>query len=148
MTAMRPGELEGILNAHAFLRVERPPELWAPDAELELFVRALGEMISVGLARNGLRLAELTLNVSNVVVESDGPGSITPGDYVAVTIRGSGDWRPEAEWKRAGAERSPLVTSDLDAAVAAAGAAYGYSRVLGEGEGSVTVFFARSAETG
>jgi hypothetical protein len=37
-------ELEGLLNAHAFMRVERPPELWAPQGELEPFVRLLGEM--------------------------------------------------------------------------------------------------------
>jgi hypothetical protein len=31
---MLASELEGILNAHAFLRVERPPLLWEPDVDL------------------------------------------------------------------------------------------------------------------
>jgi hypothetical protein len=39
-------ELEGVLNAHAFLRVERPPELWDTAVELEAFLRVLGEMIA------------------------------------------------------------------------------------------------------
>jgi hypothetical protein len=42
---MLAGELEGLLKAHAFLWVERPPELWAPRAELEPLIRLLGEMI-------------------------------------------------------------------------------------------------------
>jgi hypothetical protein len=81
---------------------------------------------------------------STLTVEADGPAGLAPGDFVAVTVRGRGDWSPETEWRPASTATSPLVTPDLDAAAEAAGAAYGYSRVLGDGEGSVTVFFARS----
>jgi hypothetical protein len=50
---VRASELDGILNAHAFLQVERPPELWAATAELESFIRLLAEMIAAALVRNG-----------------------------------------------------------------------------------------------
>src|SRR6266545_960308 len=68
---MLASELEGILNAHAFLRVERPPVLWETDVDLEAFIRALGEMIAAGLVRNGQELSEITLNVSNVTAAPD-----------------------------------------------------------------------------
>ena len=71
---MTASELEGLLRAHSFLKVELPPELWEPDAELEPFIRALGEMIAAGLVRNGQELGEITLNVSNVVVEESAAG--------------------------------------------------------------------------
>jgi hypothetical protein len=63
---VRASELDGILNAHALLRVERPPELCATTVELEPFIRLLGEMIAAALVRNGHKLEEVTLNVSNV----------------------------------------------------------------------------------
>jgi hypothetical protein len=137
---MLEGELAAILNAHSFLRVERPPTMWDPATELEPFVRLLGEMLSAGLVRNGGVLEELTLNVANVQVELDA-GEIPPGEYVAITIRGRGDWSPETTWPGGG---RLLVGRDLSAAASAAGAAYGYTRVLGDGEGSVTVFHARA----
>ena len=55
-------ELDAVLRAHAFLQVERPPAMWEPDAELETFLRMLGEMIVIGLNR-GNELADLVLNV-------------------------------------------------------------------------------------
>jgi hypothetical protein len=91
---VRVSELDGILNAHAFLRVERPPELWATSVELEPFIRLLGEMIAAALVRNGHKLEEITLNVSNVVVEPEAAGPAPEGDHVAVTIRSRGDWGP------------------------------------------------------
>jgi hypothetical protein len=42
IASMLAAELEGLLKAHAFLRVERPPGLWAPQAELEPVIRLLG----------------------------------------------------------------------------------------------------------
>jgi hypothetical protein len=136
-------ELDGLLVAHAFLRVERPPQNWAPSSELEPFVRLLGELISAGLVRNSGELGELTLNVSNVTVEPEAADPIPAGDFVAVSIRGAGDWAPEVTWPRDDA----FVSPDLPAAAAAAGAAYGYTRVLADGGGSVTVLVPRSADT-
>jgi hypothetical protein len=92
---MLASELEGILNADAFLMVERPPVLWETDVDLEAFIRALGEMIAAGLVRNGQELSEITLNVSNVTVEPEAAGPMPAGDFVAVTIRSRGDWSPE-----------------------------------------------------
>jgi hypothetical protein len=140
---MDAGELDGLLSAHSFLRVERPPALWAPGAELESFVRLLGEMISAGLVRNGGVLSEITLNVANVTVEPADESAVPAGDFVAVTIAGSGDWLPEATWPDASTSY-PFVNPDLEAAAGRAGAAYGYTRALAPDHGSVTVFLERT----
>jgi len=134
---MTTAELDGLLNAHAYLRVERPPSLWTPQSELEPFVRMLGELIVVGLLRNGDVLGELTLNVSNVVVEPASAGLMPAGAFVAVTIRGRGDWSPETTWPVSATAGSGLESTQ--AAAQAAGAVYLYSRVLGDDDGSVTV---------
>ena len=77
------------------MKVERPPLLWSPDTEDEPFLRMLGEMIALGLGR-GNELEDLTLNVSNVVVEPDEDDDevewIPEGEYVAITVRGAGAW--------------------------------------------------------
>jgi hypothetical protein len=39
-------DLDALLNAHAFMRVERPPLLWEVDVDDEPFIRTLGEMRS------------------------------------------------------------------------------------------------------
>lgn len=134
-------DLDSLLNAHAFMRVERPPELWEVDVLDEPFIRMLGELIVVGLLHHDV-LGELTLNVSNVVVGDDGPGGVDPGDHVAVTIRGGGDWRRDVTWTPASAE--PLWSRDLDVAVRAADVSFAYLRRLGDDEGSITVFIRRS----
>jgi hypothetical protein len=135
-------ELEALLAAHAFLHVERPPELWQPASGLEAFIRLLGELIAAGLVRNGQDLGGLTLNVANVTVPAEAADPIPAGDFVAVTIRGAGDWSPEASWPRG----DGFVSADLPGAAAAAGAAYGYSRVLADGGGSVTVLVPRTGD--
>jgi hypothetical protein len=63
---------------------------------LEPFVRLLSEMIVAALARNGNRLEEIALNVSNVVVEPAAARPAPEGDYVALTIRSRGDWGPKS----------------------------------------------------
>jgi hypothetical protein len=138
---MTAAEFDGLLNAHAYLRVERPPRVWSPDAELEMFTPMLGELISAGLVRNGGALAELTLNVSNVSVERDQAGPLPEGAFVSVTISGSGSWAPETTWTpgmpTTGTFGSAKQAADL------AGAVYLYSRVLGDDGGSVTVLLPR-----
>ena len=134
-------DLDALLTAHAFMRVERPPELWQVDVEDEPFIRMLGEMIVVGLLHHGV-LAELTLNASNVTVGDDGPDGVVPGDYVAMTVHGPGEWERDMHWPPMSAE--PLWSADLDAAVRAASVSYGYLRSSGQEEGSITVFIPRS----
>ena len=124
---MTAAEFDGLLNAHAYLSVERPPAPWTPRADLEAFTRMLGEMIAAALVQNGGVLATLTLNVSNVVVEAEASGPIPEGEFVAVTIRGGGAWENDG------------ALPDVEQAAAAAGSAYVYSRALGDDEGSVTV---------
>lgn len=97
-------------------------------------------MIAAALVQNGQVLEEITLNVSNVVIEPAAAGPAPKGDYVAVTIRSRGDWAPETVW--APGDETKIVSADLTTALQGAGASYAYTRMLGEGEGSITVFFA------
>lgn len=123
------------------MQVERPPELWEVDGEDEPFVRLLGEMIAVGLGR-GNELSELALNVANVVVEPDAADDPLPaGDYVAVTVRGRGDWRPEERWS-AGSPRAKGLIRCIDQAAREARVRFAYIRGSGEA-GSLTVFLSR-----
>ena len=133
-------DLDALLNAHAFMRVERPPLLWEADVGDDPFIRMLGEMIVVGLLHHDV-LAELTLNASNVESGDDGPTGVAPGDYVAITITGPGDWEPDLSWTPTSTE--PFWSPDLDAAVRAASATFAYRRRLGPDQGSITVFIPR-----
>ena len=137
-------DLEPIVVAHSYLMVERPPTLWAVDADDERLIRLLGEMIAAGLVRNGGDLPSTVLNVSNVTVTAEAADPMAPGDFVAITIRGRGDWSPEVARRPMSNGDPPLANADLEAAAVAAGAAYCYTRVLGPDEGSVTAFFVRS----
>ena len=135
-------KLDGYLRAHEFMRVERPPNLGEADTEEVPFLYLLGEMIVVGLNR-GNELEDLTLNASNVTVRT-GPAEGTgppPGDYVALTVRGSGDWTPEWLWPPGESSRNK-VYCNVEARVPQSGAVYAYSRQL-DGEGSVTVYLRR-----
>lgn len=136
-------DLDGPLRAQGSLKVERPPALWEADTELEPFLALLGELIALGLGR-GNRLEELTLNVSNVVVEPDEEGgSIPDGEFVAVTLRGAGSWDDDV-WR---ADQGPTtgLLGSVGPSAEAAGAVYAYARNLGP-EGSVTVFLPRLLE--
>lgn len=136
-------DLEALLRAHAFMKVERPPLLWSPDADDEPFLRMLGEMIALGLGR-GIELEDLTLNVSNVTVEPDDEGEWIPeGDYVAITIRGAGVWEDDV-W-RAGQGPTTGLLSNVGPAADTAGAVFAYVRNLGT-EGSVTALLPRLAD--
>jgi hypothetical protein len=135
-------DLDALLNAHAFMIVERPPELWEVDTLDEPFIRMLGELIVVGLRHHDV-LAELTLNASNVTADEP-PDGVAAGDYVAITIRGPGAWERDGAWTPAAIE--PLWTRDLDVALRAASATFAYLRRLGEDDGSITVWVPRSAD--
>jgi hypothetical protein len=133
-------DLDGPLRAQSSLKVERPPALWEAETEVEPFLALLGELIGLGLGR-GNELAELTLTVSNVVVEPDQEGgSIPEGEFVGITVRGSGSWDDDV-W-RPGTEPTTTSLRELGPAAHAAGAVYAYERDLGP-EGSVTVFLPR-----
>ena len=132
-------DIEPYLQSHAFLRVERPPELWEVDCSEQAFLGVLGELIVAGLLR-GNALGDLLLNVSNVVVEDDAPGGAPPhGWFVALSISGAGNWEPELVWTSARPVIRGFVGADLDAALRAAGVPYAYVRVGREG-GSATTY--------
>lgn len=139
-------DLDGPLRAQTALKVERPPTLWEAETEVEPFLALLGEMIALGLGR-GNELGDLTLNVSNVVVEPDEDDEevewIPDGEYVAITIRGAGAWGDDTWRAGQGPTTGPL--SKVGPAADAAGAVYAYTRDL-VAEGSVTVFLPRVPE--
>lgn len=134
--------LEPLLRAHGFKKVEHPPLMWEADTRDEAFLRVLGEMIAIGLGR-GNELEELTLSVANVTAEPDEEGAlIPPGDYVAVSVRGGGAWDDDT-WS-AGQDPTTGLLASVGPAADAAGAVYAYARNMGtEGEGSVTTLFPR-----
>jgi hypothetical protein len=136
--------LEPILRAHAFMKVERPPELWEPDTEDWRFVPLLGEMIAAALA-SGTPLQELTLAAANVVVhpsdDDEAPEIPPPAEYVAVTVRGRADFGPDARWHPSASRRTDLL-GRLHDRLDAAGAAFAYIRRIPP-EGSFTVFLGR-----
>jgi len=136
-------DLEALHRAHGFMRVEQPPLLWSPDTEDEPFLRMLGEMIALGLGR-GNELEDLTLNVSNVVVgadeEDDEVEWVPDGEYVAITVRGAGEWDDDTWRAGQGPTVGPLC--NVGPAADAAGAVYAYTRDLVP-EGSVTTVLPR-----
>jgi hypothetical protein len=87
----------------------------------------------------GTPLDQVGLRAANVVVERpEGRAAPPPGEYVAVSIHGAGDWGPEAAWRPSDADAPTLVNDDLDAAARAAGVPYASTR--SGAEGCVTVF--------
>ena len=136
-------DLDGPLRAQASLKVERPPVLWEAETEVEPFLALLGQMIALGLGR-GNELGDLTLNVSNVVVEPEEDDEevefVPSGEYVAITVRGAGAWNDDT-W-RAGQGPATGLLRDVGPAAEAAGAVYAYARDLAP-EGSVTALLPR-----
>jgi hypothetical protein len=143
-TVFKAAQIEALLRAHGFLRVERPPMLWDMHADDVLLIRVLGEMIAAALVRNGGDLGAVTLNVANVSTPVDPESTLPAGEFVALTIKGAGDWQPEMIWHPEMEVATVLMSDDLTAAADVAGAAFGYTRVLGNHSGSVTLFFRRA----
>ena len=106
-------DLRPYLRAHGYLRVEQPPELWDADCDDELLIRLTGELLATALSR-GTDLPDVVLRASNVVVSEDGVPA--PGDYVALTVAGVGDWGPERTWDPATAPPGSLLNPDVDTA--------------------------------
>jgi len=134
-------KLDGYLRAHEFMTVERPPELWEADTEEVPFLSLLGETIA-GLLGGDLQVTDLVLNASNVSVDPLAAGEGLPsGEYVALTVRGPGSWRAESVWTP-DAPPSEGLFARLNTRAVEAGAAYAYTRNLGE-DRSATFFLRR-----
>jgi len=137
-------KFEALLRAHGFMNTERPPELWEADTELERFVPLLGEMIAAGLS-GGSILENLTLSVSNIVVENDSDADPVhepvPGEYVGVTVSGVTNFGPDARWQPGAVVSGRLM--ELDERLKVAGVRFAYIRRI-ENKGSFTVFLNRS----
>jgi hypothetical protein len=103
-------------------------------------------MIVAALLR-GTELGDIILRASNVTVAADpddeAPRARAPGDYVALSIIGRGDWSPELHGRPGRPDTPVLVTTGLEAAARVAEIPYAYTRSDGEG-GSVTVVLPRA----
>jgi hypothetical protein len=136
--------LDPILRSHAYMKDERPPELWEADTEDSRFLPLLGEAIAASLA-SGAPLRELTLHASNIVVEisEDGEELVAPqpAEYVAVTVRAPTDLGPDDTWHPAAPCRRGLLFQ-LHEHLEAARVRFAYVRRIPPG-GSLTVFFSR-----
>jgi hypothetical protein len=135
-----PVSVEAMLRAHSYMRTGRPSDTWDPDVNDQTFFALLGEMIVVGMHR-GNDLGELTLSVTNVTVMPGAEGPIPAGDHVAITISGRGDWTPEQTWSRGTGPSEPFVTPDLEVAIVASDAIYGYTRQASPETGGITAMF-------
>ena len=111
------------------------------DTDEVAVVRLIGEMIAAGLGRAG-DLGDLVLNASNVTIEPGSePHDVPAGDYVALSVRGPGNWGPEWMW-RPGDATSNKIFCHVEDEAPGARAVYAYSRTM-KGQGSVTVFLCR-----
>ena len=130
--------IDDALHAYEFARTERPPLLWHAafdDVSLRLLVEAL-------VNASGRDATALDLNISNLVIEQDAADSSLPvGEYVAVTLSGSGTWAEDDRWSSSGSPSSRFL-SPFREALANAGARAAYSRRIGD-RSSVTVLFPR-----
>jgi hypothetical protein len=142
--------LDALLTAHAYMKVERPPELWEADTEDVRFIPLLGEMIASALSRGaGVELGALTLNASNVEVsetgDDDGSSHGPPaGQYVAVTVSGRTDLGPDSRWRPNGPPSTGLLGS-LAERLVTAGVRFAYIRRIPP-TGSITVFLDRLSD--
>jgi hypothetical protein len=119
-------KLDALLRAHAYMQVERPPELWEADTDDTGLIPLLGEMIAGLLSPETLDLSAMTLNASNIVVDHD-DGPPPRGEYVALTVSGP---------------RKPPALTGLSERLVAARVRHAYIRDLGT-HGSITVFLSR-----
>jgi hypothetical protein len=141
-------KLDALVRAHGFMKVERPPEMWEADTLDTDLLPLLGEMIAAALV-GGSPLSDLTLNVSNVVVEpeetpceADQGHGPTPGEYVAVTVKGTTDFGPDDSWLPGEAAATGLL-GRLRGRLTASGARHAYIRRVPP-EGSITAFLPRA----
>jgi len=141
--------LEPLLNAHGFMRVERPPVLWEAATDDTRFIPLLGEMIAAGLS-GGAALEAMTLNASHVVIDSphrdeqedgDKPALAAPGEYVAVTVSGETTFGDDCVWRTPGPASGGLLKR-LQAPLITAGVVCAYTRYIAP-RGSVTVLLRR-----
>src|SRR5688500_20207958 len=108
-------KLDALLVAHSFVRIERPPELWEAETDDERFLPLLSEMLAAPLSR-GAVLSDLTLNVSNVVVQRDAEQEDKPqwppaGEYVAVTVSEPANHGAERPWPVTGTQQALVRTT-------------------------------------
>ena len=108
-------------------------------------------MIAAALAgglAHGLELADLTLNVNNVMVEPSAddqeadPPWVAPGEYVAVTVSGATELGSDSVWRPGAPPVAAQLLGRLDQRLSTAGVRFAYVRKL-PSSASVTIFLDR-----
>jgi len=130
--------IDDALRSYRFAGVERPPRLWNAsydEAALHVLVDALVDA-------SGQQAAELTIGLSNVVIDQSAADERMPeGEYVALTVSSDSAWARDDRWP--GSDQRPNgFFAPLQGALISAGARTAYSRLIGDGS-SVTVLFPR-----
>ncbi len=114
--------------------------LWEADCDDTAFVRVVVEMIASARASTS-EFGDVVLQVNNVTVEPDEHGEVPhPGDYVAITVSGSGFRSSEMTWTLD--DDTIFVNADLDTAARTLGVRWAYTRPMPTG-GSTTIFVPR-----
>ena len=135
-----PVSVEAMLRAHSYMRTGRPSDTWDPDVDDQTFFALLGEMIVVGM-HHGNDLGELTLSVTNVSVMPGAEGPIPQATtWPSPSPAAATGPRSRRGAVEAGASEEPFVTADLEAAIGASDAIYGYTQASGE-TGGITAMF-------
>jgi hypothetical protein len=136
--------IESLLPRYAHLKVERPPLLWEPAGD-EARVAELVDAMVAAVQECAAPLTPITLNVSNVVIESpnDGEGMDVPmpGEYVGLTVMSSTDLGPDATWHHDAVGPGLLVR--LHSRLRSANAHFAYIRRIPP-DGSITVLLRRN----
>lgn len=103
---------------------------------------ALHALVDAVVDASGRQAAELTVGLSNVVIDQSAADERMPeGEYVALTVSSDSAWTQDDRWP-GGDERPNGFLAPLQGALVSAGARAAYSRLIGDG-GSVTVLFPR-----
>jgi hypothetical protein len=121
---------DAFIASFGFGEVQRPPQLWP----LRSTPVALAEFLSSTISDTGLPVAQLTLNVSNVVISGEAAGEGLPaGEFVAFSIAAPRPWLDDQQ-------PTGAYQNSLGQAAGLAGAVSVYSRHLVGGSVLVALF--------
>ena len=137
---------ESLPGRYSDLRIERPPLILDAESDEAQVALLLNAMIAGVQAAGALR-GEMTLNVSNVVVDAPAGDEEMevpkPGEYVALTVLSPADLGPDLAW-HPGQEAHGLLAG-MHNEIRNAGVSFAYVRRL-HTHGSVTIFLSRKKE--
>jgi hypothetical protein len=121
---------DAFIASLGFGELQRPPQLWP----FRSTPAALTEFLSSTISDTRLPVAQLTLNVSNVVISEEAAGEGLPaGEFVAFSIVAPRPWLEDRQ-------PTGAYPNSLGQAAGSAGAVSVYSRHLVGGSALVALF--------